>query len=93
MEEAPGIVVLRDPDVKPVVYHGSINNSRLIDVMEQNKHQAPRLPGANAVASKEISYTHFLFRFDFKDWKLMLDTVEAGEELMPHRISVDMSPN
>ncbi|CAI9274340.1 unnamed protein product [Lactuca saligna] len=39
VEEAPIIVILRDPDVKPVVYHGSINNSRLIDVMEQNKHE------------------------------------------------------
>ncbi|CAI9282550.1 unnamed protein product [Lactuca saligna] len=39
VEEAPIIVILRDPDVKPVVYHGSINNSRLVDVMEQNKHE------------------------------------------------------
>ncbi|KAL7614339.1 hypothetical protein Lser_V15G05512 [Lactuca serriola] len=39
VEEAPAIVILRDPGVKHVVYHGSINNSRLIDIMEQNKHQ------------------------------------------------------
>lgn len=42
-------------------------------------------PAANDVSSGEVSYTHFIFRFGFRDWKLMLETVAVGEELMPHR--------
>lgn len=52
MEDAPAIIFLKDPGVKPVVYHGSINNSRLIDIMEQNKHQV--LPQLRSVTSMEL---------------------------------------
>ncbi|GMH18731.1 hypothetical protein Nepgr_020572 [Nepenthes gracilis] len=42
-------------------------------------------PIANAVTSGKVSYSHFMFRFDFMDWKLMMDSVVIGEELMPDR--------
>ncbi|CAF2097690.1 hypothetical protein BRARA_E01645 [Brassica rapa] len=42
-------------------------------------------PAANLVMSGEVIYNHFVFRFDFKDWKLMSEMVPMGEELMPHR--------
>ncbi|KAF8092609.1 hypothetical protein N665_0408s0006 [Sinapis alba] len=42
-------------------------------------------PAANLVMSGEVIYNHFVFRFDFKDWKLMSEVVPMGEELMTHR--------
>ncbi|XP_059669564.1 non-structural maintenance of chromosomes element 4 homolog B-like [Cornus florida] len=48
-------------------------------------------PSANAVVSGEVAYSHFIFRFDFKDWKLMTASVAVGEELMPQRNQVKIS--
>ncbi|KAF3951384.1 hypothetical protein CMV_022956 [Castanea mollissima] len=39
VESAPAIVFLKDPGLKPVVYHGSVNSSRFSTIMEQNKQQ------------------------------------------------------
>ncbi|XP_028790005.1 non-structural maintenance of chromosomes element 4 homolog A-like [Neltuma alba] len=56
--------------------------------MNENGWQlvSPRnAPAATEVLSGEVAHSHFVFRFDFKDWKLMTRTVGIGEEMMPHR--------
>ncbi|KAA3456948.1 dnaJ-like protein subfamily C member 16 [Gossypium australe] len=39
VESAPAVVFLKDPGLKPLVYHGSVNDSWFLDVLEQNKQQ------------------------------------------------------
>ncbi|XP_027351211.1 uncharacterized protein LOC113862317 [Abrus precatorius] len=52
VESAPAIVFLKDPGVKPVVHHGSINNSLFLNMMESNKQQ--ELPQLRSVTSMEL---------------------------------------
>ncbi|CAK7342358.1 unnamed protein product [Dovyalis caffra] len=63
-----------------------------IKVNENGWHLvSPRnAPDAGKVVSREVAYRHFVFRFDFKDWKLMIPTVEVGKELMPNRDQINM---
>lgn len=44
-------------------------------------------PAASSIAKGKVVYNHFVFRFDFQDWKLMKGIVAEGEELMQHRPS------
>ncbi|XP_027904615.1 uncharacterized protein LOC114164227 isoform X2 [Vigna unguiculata] len=52
VESAPAIVFLKDPGVKPVVHHGSINNSIFLNLMENNKQQ--ELRQLRSVTSMEL---------------------------------------
>ncbi|KAF5471297.1 hypothetical protein F2P56_011740 [Juglans regia] len=64
-----------------------------ITVQENGCHLvSPRnAPAANSVMSGEVTYGHFVFRYDFRDWKLMMDAVSVGEELMPHRNNTNLA--
>ncbi|KAJ3707381.1 hypothetical protein LUZ61_011086 [Rhynchospora tenuis] len=44
-------------------------------------------PAAAAITSGDVSFSHFVFRFDVKDWKAMREMVAPGAELMPHRVN------
>ncbi|CAI9273042.1 unnamed protein product [Lactuca saligna] len=63
----------------------------LITVDEKGSHHvSPRnAPSAGMISSGKVAYSHFVFKFDFNDWKLMKDLVAVGSELMPHRTKVD----
>ncbi|KAL4364062.1 hypothetical protein GQ457_04G016110 [Hibiscus cannabinus] len=52
VESAPAVVFLKDPGLKPLVYHGPMNDSWFLNVLEQNKQQ--ELPQLRSLTSEEL---------------------------------------
>ncbi|KAK9061501.1 hypothetical protein SSX86_018683 [Deinandra increscens subsp. villosa] len=66
-----------------------VKDGRVVIVVDDNGSQyvSPRnAPSSSMIKSRKVEYSHFIFRFDFNDWKLMTNLVAGGCELMPHRI-------
>ncbi|KAK9080429.1 hypothetical protein SSX86_000187 [Deinandra increscens subsp. villosa] len=107
VEEAPAIVILRDPGVKPVVHHGVMNNSRLIEIMEQNKHQV--LPQLRSVTSMELGcdpkgysragndttvwYCAVIVGRQSAELHKMRETMRSVQEMLSNDGDVDQSDN
>ncbi|KAK9921694.1 hypothetical protein M0R45_030196 [Rubus argutus] len=64
-----------------------------IKVNEEGHHLRRECSCCQSNASGAVAYCHLVFRFDFKDWKLMKEVVGAGEELMPHRFPANVANN
>ncbi|XP_057859539.2 non-structural maintenance of chromosomes element 4 homolog A isoform X1 [Cryptomeria japonica] len=62
--------------------------------LDENKNHiiVPKnAPTATDMSSGEASYSQFIFRFDFKDWELMMESTDSGQDLMPHRNSLPLN--
>lgn len=63
--------------------------------IENGRHfVAPKnFPSQQQRERGEVSMSQFVFRFDFKDWKIMQTMLEEGNELMPTREIALLSSN
>ncbi|ESQ34929.1 hypothetical protein EUTSA_v10006967mg [Eutrema salsugineum] len=52
VESAPAMVIMKDPGLKPVVYHGSGNRTWFLEILEQNKQL--KLPQLRSTTSMEL---------------------------------------
>lgn len=70
-----------------------VKDGRVEIDLDENKNHIVAPKNAPKTASGEGSYSQFIFRFDYRDWKLMIESIESGQELMPHRTGLPLYPN
>ncbi|KAH9302472.1 hypothetical protein KI387_014055, partial [Taxus chinensis] len=71
-----------------------VKDGRVELSLDENRNhfvEPKNAPTSKEIQTGEAAYSQFVFRFDFRDWKLMIDAVESGMELMPHRTISDMA--
>ncbi|KAL5813520.1 hypothetical protein ACOSQ4_024161 [Xanthoceras sorbifolium] len=78
VDSAPAIVFLKDPGVKPIVYHGSFNNSWFSEVMERNKQQ--ELPQLRSLTSMELGCDARGYSRAGNDIKIWYCVILAGRQ-------------
>lgn len=83
VESAPAIVFLKDPGLKPVVYHGFFNYSMFIDIMEDNKHHV--LPQLRSVTAMDLGCSARGHSRSGKDVRVWYCVILAG------RLSQDLN--
>ncbi|KAK1565010.1 hypothetical protein Q3G72_016772 [Acer saccharum] len=78
VDSAPAIVFLKDPGVKPIVYHGSFNNSWVSEIIEQNKQQ--ELPQLRSLTSMELGCDARGYSRSGNDVKIWYCVILAGRQ-------------
>ncbi|KAI9174662.1 hypothetical protein LWI28_020900 [Acer negundo] len=78
VDSAPAIVFLKDPGVKPIVYHGSFNNSWVSEIIERNKQQ--ELPPLRSLTSMELGCDARGYSRSGNDIKIWYCVILAGRQ-------------
>ncbi|CAO2211452.1 unnamed protein product [Urochloa humidicola] len=74
-----------------VLRHHRRDGTAEISVNGSGDHFVSRrnAPAATLIKSGKVINSQFVFRFDIKDWQIMQRMVKPGEELLPHRNSLN----
>ncbi|KAL2642007.1 hypothetical protein R1flu_009594 [Riccia fluitans] len=87
VERAPALVILKDPGLMPVIYHGKLNSSTFIGVMEQHKsHELPQLRSISATNLGCDASGYSLAGNDTRTWYCVIVAGKTGPALSEMRI-------
>ncbi|KAI3793715.1 hypothetical protein L1987_36336 [Smallanthus sonchifolius] len=69
-----------------------VKDGRVVILVDDDgsHYVSPRnAPASSLITSRKVVYSHFIFRLDFNDWKLMMRLMAEDSELMPHRTKLN----
>ncbi|KAI3799424.1 hypothetical protein L1987_34722 [Smallanthus sonchifolius] len=70
-------------------YEANLSTQILVDDNGSHYVSPRNAPASSMITSRKVVYSHFIFRFDFNDWKLMTRLVAENSELMPRRTKLN----